>query len=841
MYSRSPLQPYDPIIAQEGSRNFNYLQNNFSGAGQDSYTRPFAQSQELFQSLQNVMPTQQSTFRLRYGTSLFNNSLGIGAVQRLYSYQNINANTRKLIAVAGTAISSLDENGTSPSSILTTNGTNARLAVSRDYALIPAATSPTTWPSGQIGAGKKWHSVQGLSDWGIAQPPTAVNVASTAVAGNITLISTVGRVYAGAYRNSITGHYSNVNIGLGSFASGVSGPLFPTTESQTSTGAISWTSTGNINANDSVYATVALPINPGGNSELLKATGFGFSIPSTATVYGILVTINHRASLGSGNPGLIVTDSQATLLKAGVPVGSDMSDTFTPWGPNNAANTVNYGGSSVLWGATWTPADINNATFGFGISCIMDGIGLGSGSNTVGIDYVTITVTYATGAGANTGALTSKQVTINLPVANPPAGVDRFSVLATLDGGDINTLYVLDEVPIAQTTYVDNTPDNVLVTKNIATQTDDFGIVHGVIDNDLPDPALQFPTKHRGRIYGSVGETLFYSKSLDEVTTATGLVLGRFEEAWPATNAFDVSTQKETIRGLLSDGSTLYIGTERHMWRLDGDGPLNFSKPEVIYNEVGVMNQDAWQICYLEGQPVGMIWLTPDFRVIMGNFANYKDIGTPIQDVLNNINPTTPTVHWSQYFSQQGFDLMILAIATGVNTVPDTLCVYDLRAGRWYIWNCADSFTAGLFNINASAVSQWIVAANSGALYQFLPTATQDRVGNTPVAITSQIKTSWLNLGRPVERKSLNEIEVITGDSTIQVSVTGASKFSQTTAPNPVVTNVVPTLSPFGYLKIYLADKIALDHNYQLTFTSTNGTVDVLQGYAIEAVPMGSF
>lgn len=826
------------MIPQEGSRNFNYLQNNFSGAGQDSYTKPFAQSQELFQSLLNVMPTQQATFRLRYGTSLFNNSLGIGAVQRLYSYQNINSGIRKLIAVAGTAVSSLNEDGTSPSSILTTNGANARLAVSRDYALIPAATAPTTWPSGQIGAGKKWHSTQGLSDWGIAQPPTAVNVGSTAVAGNITLISTIGRVYAGAYRNSVTGHYSDVNIGLGSFASGVSGPIFPTTESQTSTSTNAWSNLGNVNANDGVYATVLIPINAGGTSELLKATGFGFAIPSTGTVYGITVTTNHRASAG---PNVPVTDLSVRLLKAGVPTGSDLADPITAWGPSNTANTVNYGGSSVLWGSTWTPADVNNATFGVGISCTMDGLGVGGINNTIGIDYITVTVTYATGAGANTGAITSKQVTINLPVTSPPAGVDKFSILATLDGGDVNTLYILDEVPIAQTTYVDNTPDNVLVTKNIAAETDDFGIVHGVIDNDLPDPALLFPTKHRGRIYGSVGETLFYSKSLDEVTTSTGLVLGRFEEAWPATNAFDVSTQKETIRGLLSDGSTLYIGTERHVWRLDGDGPLNFSKPEVIYNEVGVMNQDAWQISYLEGQPMGMIWLTPDFRVIMGNFANYKDLGTPIQDVLNSINPAVPTVHWAQFFSQQGYDLMILAIATGVNTVPDTLCVFDLRAGRWYIWNCADTLTAGLFNVNATAVSQWIVAAASGALYLFLPTATQDRVGNTPVAITSQIKTSWMNLGKPTERKSLNEIEVVSADTSIQVSVAGASKFSQTTSPNAVVTNVTPTLSPFGYLKVYLAGTTALDHNYQFTFTSNNGTVDVLQGYTIEAVPMGGF
>jgi hypothetical protein len=338
-------------------------------------------------------------------------------------------------------------------------------------------------------------------------------------------------------------------------------------------------------------------------------------------------------------------------------------------------------------------------------------------------------------------------------------------------------------------------------------------------------------------LYGALNENLYFSKSLDEVTTSTGLVLGRYEEAWPITYALNISTVKEQIAGLLSDGNTLYIGTERRIWRLDGDGPQNFSKPEVIFNEAGILNQDVWQVCFAQGQPVGVIWLSPDNRVIMSNFATYQDVGTPIQDVLSSINSSATNPAWAQFFSRREFDIYVLAIPTNANNTPDTLCVYDLRAGRWYIWKPTDPLSTGLFNIDANGNPQWLVATTNSKIYQFLPTAKQDRVGDTPVSFTATIRTPWMHLGNPSMIKVLNEIEVITEDSGLTLTVEGANTTADTSSPLSVVSNAPLVLSPRGFFKVYLAGQTARARQYRFTFTSTDADSDVLMGYTIEAVP----
>lgn len=831
----------DPVLPLEGTTAFQYIRDNFYGAGQDSFTKPFGQNQELFELCQNVMPVAQGEFRLRHGYSLLVNP-NINTVARIGTYQNLVSGARKLLYLntAGSVTSS-NEDGSSISSVLTsTSATTPRFCVSRDYAFFPEVITPFTWPSSQQSDGKKWNSTSGTSDWGIAQPPTAVNVTSVAAAGNITLASTIGRVYAGAYLNSTTGHYSDLNVGFGSFATGTAGPTLPGTAAQTATGGLqNWDTPNNIKLTDGTVA--ATTSGSATVSQFLQATNFGFAVPGGATIYGIQVSVKKAGPIGS------ISDSSIQLLKAGVATGDDKADTSTAWPAS--LTTFSYGGSSDLWGSTWTSTDVNAATFGVQFAAqIQPGSGFDFSTATADVDSVTITISYATGTGANTGAITAKQVALSLPTSNPPTGVDKFAILATLDGGDTNTFYLLDTVPIANTTYTDNTPDNVLVTLNRATEVDDFGQSHGLIDNQMPPLALQFPTKHRGRIFGAIGDTLYFSKNLDEITTSTGLVAGRYEEAFPLANAIPISTTKETILGILSDGNTLYIGTERHIWRLDGDSPLNFSKPEIIFNEVGILNQDVWQIVFAEGQPVGMMWMTPDSRVILGNFAHYQDVGTPVQDILNT--RTTPSIspEWAAFFSRQEFDLYVLAICTSTNSIksPDTLLVFDLRGQRWFKWVPTDPLTYGYFNIDSSGIPQWLIASewgltpstHGGKIYQFSPTATQDRVSDTPVSFSAVIRTPWMHLGQPTAVKALNEIEVITGDSAMTVTVEGASRFAQVASPNTVVSNSALTSSFRNFLKLYLASSTAIDRHYRFTFTSSAGVQDVLQGFTVEAFPI---
>lgn len=131
----------------------------------------------------------------------------------------------------------------------------------------------------------------------------------------------------------------------------------------------------------------------GGIADYLVATGYGLSIPAGATVSGIEVRITRGTTNG------YMKDAHVQLMKAGaVQSAADRaSGSQYPVG----AQTVIYGGSSDLWGNTWTPADINNAGFGVAYAPEYNGPGTTDAVTMSGADgsaievvvYYTITVT----------------------------------------------------------------------------------------------------------------------------------------------------------------------------------------------------------------------------------------------------------------------------------------------------------------------------------------------------------------------------------------------------------------------------------------------------------------
>lgn len=154
-----------------------------------------------------------------------------------------------------------------------------------------------------------------------------------------------------------------------------------------------WTSPGNITANDGVNAQVALGGSTSSNE--LQGTNFGFAIPAGSTINGITVEIKKQAVSGSGNP----TDVDVTILKGGVATGTNLGHTGAGNGWLTAGGIDTYGGSSTLWGATWTPADINASNFGVQISCT-EWVGLPA---TAGVDFIRITITYTPPAAPAAG------------------------------------------------------------------------------------------------------------------------------------------------------------------------------------------------------------------------------------------------------------------------------------------------------------------------------------------------------------------------------------------------------------------------------------------------------
>jgi hypothetical protein len=102
-----------------------------------------------------------------------------------------------------------------------------------------------------------------------------------------------------------------------------------------------------------------------------------------------------------------------------------------------------------------------------------------------------------------------------------------------------------------------------LLNANLWVDTDGYGNVYGIVNNTPPPNTLLYPTLHQGRIFATDGKTIFFSKSLAEVTTSTGLITSKWEESWPGTNTIPIGLNNEIILGLKSSGQTLHIGTAK--------------------------------------------------------------------------------------------------------------------------------------------------------------------------------------------------------------------------------------------------------------------------------------
>ena len=626
------------------------------------------------------------------------------------------------------------------------------------------------------------------------------------------------------------------------------------------TSSFSWTNPTNVEGN-SAYATATATNN---GTSIIRTNTYGFSGLGGVTITGIQVNATCFAT-GGVNPTLQIALDKASALYT----------TFSGQVMPGSSAVLTFGGAGNLWGGTWSGTDIDAAGFGVELYCITT-----SGSSAVSVKNVTITVFYTQSAmaiatsstgitvvvgriyaacftnvntghisdvyptfSASTGPLTNQGIQItNIPVSNDTQ-VTHTVILATADGGDETRLYFVAQLTAGTTSYLDQTPETTLLANNVYLSTNSAGQEFGIALNDPPanlnTNGPKFPIKHRGNLYMTSGPTLYWSKGLSDVTTDTGFVAGKWEESWPATNQLDVSELAESVRGLLSDGINLYIGTEFKIRRINGSAPFEES-PDIVHNEVGLMNQDVWRIVYAMGTPVGSIWLTPDLRIILSDFNTYQDISVPIQTTLQTINTNVvANTAFASFYSNGPYDLYILAVPTGTNTSNDTVLVYNTQTQHWFVWQLADQIDSMLYHIQVNGQSSFIMGSVAGPLYRLTPNTTQDRIGNTPVSYPVVAQTSWLDMTEPTMRKALNEIELLTDDPTMTVTVEGASLHSEFSSPNTVVSNAPLTKGPFGNFKVYLAGQKSRDRYYRFTMTSPVGNVvNVLESLNVEAIPM---
>ena len=155
-----------------------------------------------------------------------------------------------------------------------------------------------------------------------------------------------------------------------------------------SVGTQSWSNPGNAAASDNSRSSVSL--STGQVSHYLKATGFGFNIPSNAIIVGIEFKIERLGGLLTN--GEHVEDNSIKLVKGGTISGDEKATKIT-WNESGFSDRIDtFGGSSDLWGLTWTFEDINASDFGGVCSAKL----VGTGTRTAKIDHMTLKVFYTT-------------------------------------------------------------------------------------------------------------------------------------------------------------------------------------------------------------------------------------------------------------------------------------------------------------------------------------------------------------------------------------------------------------------------------------------------------------
>lgn len=158
-----------------------------------------------------------------------------------------------------------------------------------------------------------------------------------------------------------------------------------TGSSITGIGNTAWTNTGNVISDNNAYTSASLA-GSSAVSNYLRSSNYSFSIPVTATINGIQVTIGRYSDNGNTR----IRDNEVRLVKAGTVTGDNNANAGVNWPTSKAG--ITYGGVSDLWATAWSASDINNSNFGVALS-VLNATGVGATYNAL-VDYIEVTVTY---------------------------------------------------------------------------------------------------------------------------------------------------------------------------------------------------------------------------------------------------------------------------------------------------------------------------------------------------------------------------------------------------------------------------------------------------------------
>jgi len=231
-----------------------------------------------------------------------------------------------------------------------------------------------------------------------------------------------------------------------------------------------WTNPGNITTAGSPYATVGLTSSS--DSQILRASNFGFNIPANAIINGVVVTINKMVN----NTGGTRADVIVQLYNAsGTLVGDNKAIIGTNW-PASLSDVI-YGGLGDTWNAGLTATDINSPNFGVAQSAKCNG----TTTRTFTVDYIQISVTYTIPGTINWYTVSSGGSAIGSgspfnPVGVPGSGLSNTNTAGTTTyyaecslnpGCRAPADFVIKEIPSVPTIDTITQPDCTLATGSV--------------------------------------------------------------------------------------------------------------------------------------------------------------------------------------------------------------------------------------------------------------------------------------------------------------------------------------------------------------------------------------
>lgn len=152
-------------------------------------------------------------------------------------------------------------------------------------------------------------------------------------------------------------------------------------------GLHSWAGLPNVAINDNVPATTTSDTGVAPITEYIFCQNTGILIPDSANILGFIATVKRKYGTSSSNP---TNSAGIALIKQGGGGTAEKVDSF----PLLTSYTIpSYGGQADLWGAAWTPADINGANFGLQYRISFSGDTPAFSANFF-VDFIGLTVYY---------------------------------------------------------------------------------------------------------------------------------------------------------------------------------------------------------------------------------------------------------------------------------------------------------------------------------------------------------------------------------------------------------------------------------------------------------------